>query len=99
MRDAKRVSEALSRKIGDAENLARENGLLRYQRDTAQAAAREAQSLLQRKVVRQARVIRRLEERLRALNAKPYEGAEFETAPGVECDAAQRLPGEEELGR
>jgi hypothetical protein len=87
-RDADRTSERLRQKARDAEELARANGLLRYQLAEAQAGVKEVQSRLQRKIIRQARVIRRMEERLRHAGRKPYEGAPLgESAPGVEYDA------------
>jgi hypothetical protein len=80
----------LSTKIRDAEDLARSNGLLTYRLKEAEAENARAQSQMQRKIVRQARVIRRLEGRLKG--QAPYEGAgPGETAPGAEYDAAQSL--------
>jgi hypothetical protein len=73
-----------------AEGIARENGLLRYKLSIAESDASERVSGMQRKVIRQARVIRRLEERVKQLGAKPYEGATLdETAPGAEYDAGK----------
>jgi hypothetical protein len=94
MRDSNRIYEESQRKGRDAEKLARENGLLRYRLETAEAKAREAQSRLQRKIVKQARVIRRFEERWAKLGKPPYEGEGFNTSTGSEYDAGERLPGE-----
>lgn len=64
------------------ERLARENGLLSFRLKDAHAWAEEQRAGLQRKVTRQARVIRRLEKRISALGEKPHEGvALHETAP------------------
>lgn len=73
----------------DVERLARENGLLRWRVEDAKAQGVSELGSLQRKVRRQARVIVRLEKRLRAAGQRPYEGAELnETAPGAAHDAA-----------
>lgn len=84
-KNAQRDLEAAQRHHKTAKDIARENGLLRYQLAVAEAQARDSHSALSRKVSRQARVIRRLEEKLRARSVKPYEGAGLEeTAPGVD---------------
>jgi predicted RNase H-like nuclease (RuvC/YqgF family) len=92
--NAQRLYSRLHRKTKDAEKLAREIGLLTYQLESAQAEMREVQSLLQRKITKQARVIRRFEERLRTLKKKPYEGMGHDTAPAAEYDADLQLQGE-----
>jgi vacuolar-type H+-ATPase subunit I/STV1 len=94
-RDAVRTYERLRQKTRDVEKLARENGLLTYQLAEARQAVSEVQSRLQRKIVKQARVIRKFEERLREAKQKPYEGMGFDTAPAAEYDAGQILPDEE----
>jgi hypothetical protein len=84
-RMAQRDLEAAQRHRRSAEDIARENGLLRYKLAVAETELRDSQSLQQRKIVRQARAIRRLEEKLRKRGEKPYEGASLdETAPGAE---------------
>lgn len=91
MKDASRTFERLSAKTRDVEKLARENGLLRYKLEIAEAEYRDHQSHQSRKIVRQARVIKRLEERLRAAGVRPYEGAGLgEVSTGAEFDAAVR---------
>lgn len=89
-REAERNREAAYRQRREAEKIAEENGLLRYKLRLAEREAAETAGFFQRKITRQARVIRRLEERLKALDSKPYEDAGLgETAPGAEYDAAQ----------
>ena len=56
----------------DADDLARENGLLRYQVARLEADLQEQQSWLAGKVDRQRRVIKRLEKRLRNAGQQPY---------------------------
>ena len=56
------------------DRLARDNGLLSYRLQDAEAWAAEQRSALQRKVTRQARVIRRLERRLLERGEQPHEG-------------------------
>ena len=86
-RNAQRDLESARRHREVAERFARENGLLRYKLTVTEADLREAASLYQRKIVRQARAIRRLEEKLRLRGEKPYEGAKLEeTAPGAELE-------------
>ena len=55
-----------------AEAIARENGYLRFLRDEAIAKRDEVQAIMQRKISRQARAIRQLEEKLRAKGQAPY---------------------------
>jgi hypothetical protein len=74
-----------------AEEIARENGLLRFKLSTAEAEIEATRNLMQRKVTRQARVIRRMEDKLRELRKKPYEGMGFETTPGAEYDAEKEI--------
>ncbi len=93
-RDASRTRENLDTKIRDVEDLARSNGLLTYRLKEAEAKNARSQSQMQRKIIKQARVIRRLEVRLKG--QAPYKGAKpGETAPGAEYDAAQSLSGEQ----
>lgn len=95
-RDAALTAQRLSMKTRHAEDLARENGLLTYRLKTIEAEMRDLHSALQRKIVRQARAIRRFEERLRGLREKPWAMHTIgETVPGAECDAAQTLDGED----
>jgi predicted RNase H-like nuclease (RuvC/YqgF family) len=69
------------------DELARENGLVKARLKYAQQDLREVQSILQRKISRQARAIRGMEQKLKALRQPPWAGASLEaTAPGVEFD-------------
>lgn len=87
-REAERNFERAYRQRREAERIAEENGLLRYKLALAEREAAETAGLFQRKITRQARVIRRLEERLKAAGHKPYEGAKLgDTAPGADYDA------------
>lgn len=89
MRSAKDTLARLRRERENVEKLARDNGLLRFRLETQKADAQEHQSSQARKIIRQARVIKRLEERLRAAGQRPYEGAKIEeTSTGAEYDAA-----------
>lgn len=88
MRDAIRQSQRVTRLERDVRKLAGENGVLIYQARVKDDEHSDHMSRSLRKINRQARVIKRLEERLRALNAKPYEDAPLgESAPAVEYDA------------
>ena|SRR5688572_4424018 len=88
MRDANRIYDNARRAQADAERLAQKNGLLTYKNQIAEREAKERMSSLQRKIARQARVIVRLEERLRFINRPPYENAPIEeTSTGAEYDA------------
>lgn len=60
--------------VRDRERLAAENGLLRANVILAEGEGREVRRALQRKVQRQAKVIRRLEKKLLALGQRPHEG-------------------------
>lgn len=91
-----RRAEQLGR---DVERLARENGLLIYQLRAAKDEVAVLQSSLQRKIVRQARAIVRLERKLRARGERPHEGAQpGDAVGGHEYDAATALAGKRERG-
>jgi hypothetical protein len=87
MRESERNYDRRLQLERDVERLAAQNGLLSYRLRAQAEAHRDHMGRALRKISRQARVIRRLEERLRALNARPYEDAPMgETAPAVEHD-------------
>jgi hypothetical protein len=89
-KEAQRAMEAAQRMVARAEELARENGLLRFKLAHATAEAQEHQGWLQRKIVRQARAIKRLEARLRSLGDRPHEDASFaDTTTGAEFDSRE----------
>lgn len=82
----------------DAERLAREKGLLTYQLELAEARARDFHATLQRKIVRQARAIRRLEKKVLGRGEQPHAGVRpDEVAPVSDIpdiyvpDAGQRF--------
>lgn len=84
-----RVRDSLTKYRERCENLARRNGLLQVRLEISGADAVEERAGLQRKVNRQARVIRRLEDRLRKLGRKPHEGVSpGETSPVMQADEA-----------
>lgn len=88
MREADRNFDRRIQIERDVEKLAARNGVLEYRLKAQEQTHRDHTSRALRKINRQARVIKRLEERLRALNARPYEGAPLgESAPAVEYDA------------
>lgn len=91
MRDAQRRMDLTSFLYRRVEKLAADNGLLTYRLKVIEIEHRDALSRVSRKIVRQARVIVRMEAKLRALKAKPYEGAPLgESAPAAEYDAHHR---------
>lgn len=91
-RDAQMRFAAAQRMNDAAQKIARENGELRLRVAVLEAERNEIQGLLQRKITRQARVIRRMEERLRELGRKPYEDAPLgESAAAAEYDAGQLI--------
>lgn len=90
MRDADRLYDANMRYSRQVEKLAAEKGILTHQMTVQEHEHRDHMARLSRKISRQARVIVRLEARLRALKARPYEDAPLgESAPAVEYDAAE----------
>lgn len=88
MRDAARKHEYALRMEREVNKLAARNGVLSWQIKAKDEEHRDHMGRALRKIQRQARVIKRMEERLRALNARPYEGAPLgENAPAAEYDA------------
>lgn len=67
----------------EVERLARENGLLIFRLRDAEHWAGERVAALQRKLTRQARVIRRLENRLLKRGEQPHEGVTPDQAAPV----------------
>lgn len=66
----------------ERDRLARENGVLRSEAHLAREKGEEYRRALQRKIQRQARVIRRLEQKLLDAGQPPHEGAKpWEAAP------------------
>jgi hypothetical protein len=87
-RDAGRARDRAERTMEEAEKMAARAGVDYLRQKLARAEDRDHVSRLQRKIQRQARVIVRLEARLRALNAKPYTDSPVgENAPAAEKDA------------
>lgn len=87
MRQADRLYDANLNLHESLKKAAAENGILKYQATLAEAEHRAHTSRLSRKVIKQARVIVRLEARLRALKQRPYEDAPLgETAPNAGYD-------------
>lgn len=68
------VRDRANREARAADRVASENGVLRLRLRMAEETHIEAQAGLQRKIARQARVIRRLEERLRERGDAPHPG-------------------------
>lgn len=88
MREAARNADYAEQKARDAEKLAAKNGVLSYRMRVQADEHRDHISRALRKIQRQARVIKRLEARLRALEAAPYADSPLgESAPGAEYDA------------
>lgn len=75
----------------DRERLARENGVLLANNVLARAEGEEVRRALQRKVNRQAKVIRRLERKLIELGKQPHEGVgPWEAAPVSDFAESER---------
>lgn len=73
-----RLDKTMARMVAldrERERLAQENGLLRSEAVLAKAQGEGVRRAQQRRVQRQARVIRRLERRLLELGQQPHEGA------------------------
>lgn len=81
MRDHARVLRELHRYKAEAEKLAAENGILRSQARLREIEQKQAGSAHQQKIVRQSRAIKRLEEKLREAQKRPYEGATLDQTP------------------
>jgi hypothetical protein len=87
MRDATRLVEANLRLNEQVERLAARNGVLSHQLEVIALEHREHFSRGARKIARQARVIRRLEAKLREHGVPPYQGAPIDqTSTGAEYD-------------
>lgn len=71
-----------------ARRMAAEAGVAKFQMDILKMDHEQRTAGMQRKITKQARVIRRLEERVKELGGKPYDGAisRDQTAPGAEFD-------------
>ena len=88
MREAHRAYDRAQQLDRDVQKLAAKNGVLTYQIRAQEEAHKDRMSRALRKIQRQARVIVRLEARLRALKAQPYADAPLgESAPAAEYDA------------
>lgn len=86
-REAERSTDRRYQLERDAEKLAARNGVLSFQNASQEVSHREHMSRALRKIQRQARVIVRLEKRLRDLKVKPYEESPLgESAPAAEYD-------------
>jgi ssDNA-binding Zn-finger/Zn-ribbon topoisomerase 1 len=72
-RDAERQRDQLRWMYFDVERLARDNGKLRYELDVAREADKREGAYLRRKVVKQAKVISKLEGKLRKRGQQPYD--------------------------
>lgn len=89
MREANSLYDANMRYSKQVEKLAAEKGILTHKLTVIEHEHRDHMARALRKISRQSRVIVRLEARLRALKAKPYEDAPLgESAPAAEYDAA-----------
>ncbi len=87
-RDAERARDRAQRAMEEAERMAAKAGVDSLRQKLAHEEDRDRVSRLQRKIQRQARVIVRLEARLRALNTRPYADSPLgESAPAAEYDA------------
>lgn len=80
-RDYARVLRDLGYQRREAEKLAAENGILRSQARMREVALKDSNSAHQQKIARQAKAIRRLEEKLRKRGERPYEDTTLDQTP------------------